>query len=391
MKIAFIGQKGIPAKLGGVEKYTEEVASRMAKLGHEVFVYARNNYTDKSIREYKGTKLIHLPSISSKNLDAISHTFFATVHAIFQNYDIIHYHSIGPTSLSFLIRIFCPRTVVISTFQCQDYMHKKWGAFARLYLRVSEYITCKVPHRTIVISKILARYAMEKYKAKTILIPNGAEIRNVPSSVYLKKWNLQRGSYIVYIGRLIRHKGVHYLINAFKSLEDQHLTRGKKLVIVGDGFHTDDYVKELKDASRGRSNIIFTGSLSGEALDEVFSHAYLFVQPSESEGLSLALLEAMGHGKAILSSDIQENMEPLNEEVALFFRSGNELDLEHKLVALINDPLWVKEMGENGKIKARREFSWDTIVRQIEQVYEDVLKQKKIKLFSKTNAKNIAA
>ena len=64
---------------------------------------------------------------------------------------------------------------------------------------------------------------------------------------YLAKWNLQKNSYILSVSRLIRHKGVHYLIEAFKNLEDKHLTRGKKLVIVGDGFHTDDYVKEIKD------------------------------------------------------------------------------------------------------------------------------------------------
>jgi glycosyltransferase involved in cell wall biosynthesis len=102
MKIAYIGQKGIPVKTGGVERYVEEVAIRMAELGHEVFVYARNNYTDKKIKKFKGVNIVNLPSISTKNLDAISHTFFASVHALFQNYDVIHYSSIGPTSLSFI-------------------------------------------------------------------------------------------------------------------------------------------------------------------------------------------------------------------------------------------------------------------------------------------------
>lgn len=394
MKIAFIGQKGIPAKLGGVERYTEEVASRMAKLGHNVFVYARRNYTDINIREYKKTKIINLPSIPTKNLDAISHTFLATVHALFCNYDIIHYHSIGPTSLSFLVKIFNPKTAIVSTFQCQDYYHKKWSGFAKAYLKISEFITCKVPDQTITISRILRDYALKKYKRKTIVIPNGTEIRKIEEFEYLKKWNLQKNSYIVYIGRLIRHKGVHYLIEAFKNAEDKHLTRGKKLVIVGDGFYTDDYVRELKDMARGRENIIFTGGQSGEALAQLFSHAYLFVQPSESEGLSLALLEAMGYGKAILSSDIKENMEPLNNETALFFRSGNVTDLEEKLVTMINDPLLIKELGKNAKEKAENEYSWDKIVSQIEAIYREVVSKKrkskfKLRKTDQTYAKNI--
>src|SRR4030042_6607900 len=105
MKIAFIGQKGIPASLGGVEKHVEEIATRMAKSDHEVFVYARHNYTDKNFKEYKGVKLIHLPNIPTKHLDAISHTFLATLHALFQKYDIIHYQAIGPTSLSWIVKL----------------------------------------------------------------------------------------------------------------------------------------------------------------------------------------------------------------------------------------------------------------------------------------------
>ena len=90
MKIAFIGQKGIPAKSGGVENHVEEVAARLAQKGHEVFVYVRNNYTEKNLEDYRGIKLVHLPSISTKHLDAISHTLFATIHALFQKYDVIH-------------------------------------------------------------------------------------------------------------------------------------------------------------------------------------------------------------------------------------------------------------------------------------------------------------
>jgi glycosyltransferase involved in cell wall biosynthesis len=183
---------------------------------------------------------------------------------------------------------------------------------------------------------------------------------------------------------------VHYLIEAFKNLEDKHLSRGKKLVIIGDGFHTDDYVKELKDMARGRENIIFTGSLSGEPLEQLFSHTYLFVQPSESEGLSLALLEAMGYGRPILSSDIKENMEPLNDETAVFFQSGNVADLEAKMAIIINNPEAAKIMGENARVKAEREYSWDRIATQIENVYIDTLTNKKnVKFKVKTDEGHI--
>ncbi len=377
MKIAFIGQKGIPAKSGGVEKHVEEITLRLAQKGHEVFVYVRNNYTPKNLNKYREIKLIHLPSISTKHLDAISHTFFATVHALFQNYDIIHYQAIGPSSLSIIPKIFKRKTAIIATYHCQDYFHKKWNWFARTCLRFGEVVTSVFPDKTIAVSKILGDYILAKFKKQAVIIPNGMNVFPTEESQYLTKWNLQKNSYILSVGRLIRHKGVHYLISAFKNLEDKHLTRGKKLVIVGDGFHTDDYVKEIKDLARGRENIIFTGSQNGEALNQLFSHSYCFVQPSESEGLSLALLEAMGYGKAIISSDIKENMQALNDEVSLSFRSGDASDLEEKLVFFINNPALVKNMGEKAMEKAWAQFSWDKIADQIEDVYKEALNKKR--------------
>ncbi|KKQ59880.1 MAG: Glycosyltransferase, group 1 family protein [Parcubacteria group bacterium GW2011_GWE2_38_18] len=77
MKIYFIGQKGIPARSGGVEKHVEDLATHLADAKHDVYVYTRPNYTPTELKEYKGIKLISLPTIRTKHLDAISHTFRA--------------------------------------------------------------------------------------------------------------------------------------------------------------------------------------------------------------------------------------------------------------------------------------------------------------------------
>ncbi len=370
MKIAFIGQKGIPAKSGGIERHVEEVAVRMAKEGHEVFVYVRNNYTPKEMATYKGVKLVHLPSISTKHLDAISHTFFASVHSLFSRYDIIHYHGIGPTVLSWIPKFFKRSSAVIATFHCQDYYHQKWGAFARLALKLGEFMTCKVPSKTIAVSKSLALFAKEKYGSQTILIPNGAEINYCEQVDAISKWNLKDKKYILSQGRLIKHKGVHYLIEAFKQLEDtSRVPNNFKLVIVGDGFHTDDYVKYLHTISKGRENIIFTGTQTGEAMEQLFSHAYLFVQPSESEGMSLSLLEAMGHGLTPLVSDIKENTDVIEED-GFSFASKSVADLRAKLAYLLSRPEEVEKIGKLAKKRIQDEFSWDSIAKKTIEVYK---------------------
>jgi glycosyltransferase involved in cell wall biosynthesis len=378
MRIAFIGQKGIPAVSGGVEKHVEELAVRMADMGHEVFVYVRNNYTDKNVENYRGVNLIHLPSISTKHLDAISHTFFATMHALFQGYDVVHYQAIGPSFLSWIIKVLKRKNILISTFHCQDYFHQKWGWFARNSLRLGEYVTCVVPDKTIAVSKELATYAKEKYGTDAAVVPNGANVDFNAASGQLSEWGLREKRYILTVGRLIKHKGVHYLIEAFKQLEDTgKLPNNFKLVIVGDGFHTDDYVKYLKTISEGRSNIIFTGNQRGENLSQLFSHAYLFVQPSEYEGLSIALLEAMGYGLAPLVSDIKENLGAV-EETGISFKVKDVQDLRDKLAYLMNRPDEIERLGKIAKERVAQEYSWDSIAKKTINVYREALIKKDI-------------
>jgi len=378
MKIAFIGQKGIPAKFGGVETHAQELAVRLVGLGNEVFVYVRDNYTDEKIKEYKGVKLIHLPSIATKNLDAISHTFLATVHALFCDYDVIHYHAVGPSSLSWMIKIFKPKTVLVATFHCQDYLHKKWSAFARAYLHFGERMANIIPDKTIVVSKSLKKYADGKYHNNSVFIPNGADIKNNEDASELVRWDIRKKKYILSMGRLVKHKGVHYLIEAFKQLEDTNrLPNNFKLVIVGAGSFTDDYVRYLKTISQDRSSIIFTGNQTGDALSQLLSNAYLFVQPSESEGLSIALLEAMGCGTAPLVSDIAENIEAIGDAGFSFSNKSVE-SLRDKLAYLLNKPEEVEGMEERSQERVSKEFSWKSITKKTNQLYRELREKKDI-------------
>jgi glycosyltransferase involved in cell wall biosynthesis len=366
MKIAFIGQKGIPAKNGGVERYVESLATNLADLGQEVLVYNRRDYADKNV--YKNIELVSLPALRSKHLEAISHTFLACLDVIRRPVDIIHFQSIGPASLIWLVKIFKPKTPIIFTFHCQDYYHQKWGFFARLYLRLGEKIGCALADQIITISKELTEYVIREYRRTPIYIPNGADLRDKVEAQEIKKWGLSDGNYITYIGRLVRHKGVHYLINAYRQI-----TTDKKLVIVGDGAYTDDYVKELRQAATDNKNIVFTGNQSGRALAELYSNAYLFVQPSESEGLSIALLEAMGYKTACLASDIRANLEALGS-AGLTFINTNTDDLRDKIKLTLSDPSLVAAKAAAGYERVKSYFNWSDITRRVLEVYNEARK-----------------
>lgn len=374
MKIAFIGQKGIPTRSGGVERHVEKLSVELRRLGHDVTVYTRPHYTPKAKTSFQGVRLISLPSIRTKHLDAISHTLLATLHALFQDYDVIHYQSIGPSVLSFIPRIFKPSVRVIATFHSRDYFHKKWGSAAQLCLKAAEFFTCHIPERTIAVSEHLARYAKSFYGCEAIAIPNGAEVTPVDRPDILSQYGLRPGQYCFSASRLVEHKGIHYLIKAFMELEDTtKLPNNYKLVITGTHANTPDYEEYLKVMAAGRSTIIFTGELSGEPLMALFTHAGIFVQPSEDEGLSVALLEAMAFGLPTIVSSIPANVELARGGAGAIFENKSVESLKQELAYYVNRPDEGAKLGATAKERIETHYSWKAIAAKTVEVYEDAL------------------
>ncbi|MDD5341316.1 MAG: glycosyltransferase family 4 protein [Patescibacteria group bacterium] len=380
MKIYFIGQKGIPAIYGGVERHVEELSTRLAKEGHEVFVYCRDHYTPENLNNYKGVNLIHLPTIKTKHLDAIVHTLLASLDVLKRDVDIIHYHAIGPSSLLWIPRLLKRKAKIVSTFHSDDRKHQKWGILARLCLGLGAYISVKWPHKTIAVSKYQSDVHGKEFNGELDYIPNGVPaVEKVGSNLITKNWGLEANDYIVAVSRLIKHKGLHYLIRAYQMLKTD-----KKLVIVGDANYTDDYFKHLKFLAGDNKNIIFTGNQSGQTLAELYSNAYLFVQPSEAEGLSIALLEAMSYGKAVLVSDIEPNREAVSD-IGMTFRTKSISDLSQKLNYLLNHPEIVEVMGSELRERVALEYNWENVTRKTIALYKSILeKPEKIDLAIQT-------
>ncbi len=374
MKIAFIGQKGIPAKSGGVEKHVEQIATRLAAQGHEVTAYVRAHYVPVDCTEYQGVRLVHTAGIASKYLDALTHTFTATLHALRADYDVIHFHSIGPSIFAFLPRLIKSRTRVIATFHSRDYFHKKWNGFARIFLRFAEWAICVVPERTIVISETLRDYAENTYNKNFDFIPNGAEVSKESDPELLKYWGLKPGRYLLIQGRLVAHKGVHYAVKAFQELERTgRLPNNFKLAIVGGSAHTDEYVQYLKVLTENSENILMLGEQTGLAMSTLWNNAALFIQPSEDEGLSLSLLEAMGHGLMPIVSSIPANLEAIQNGAGISFQSRSVEDLTKTLAYYLANEGERNAVAKRAQERAEEVYSWDAIADRTYKVYKEAV------------------
>lgn len=367
MRIAMLGLKGIPVGDygGGIERHVEELAERLARRKHRVFVYVRSyTLTKRQPRTWRGIHLIPLPTIQRKNIETIIHTFLATLHVLFMPVQVVHYHGVGPATLAWIPRIFKPGARVIVTFHSIDRFHKKWGVFARWYLGFGEWAATHFPHKTIVVSHTLQVYVHRRYKTPGVFIPNGVEIRTVRRGDKLAQFKLRRGGYLLTVARLVKHKGIHYLIQAFRGIKTD-----KKLVIVGAPSFTDDYAEYLAKLAADDPRIIFTGFQSGETLAQLFAHAYFYAHPSEAEGLSVTILEAMAYGSAVLISNIPENLETIDHS-GFSFETRNVLDLRKKIVDLLANPNRVRERARKGREFVRRKFNWEQIVKETERVYQ---------------------
>ena len=362
VRVAFIGGRGVISKYSGIESYYEQAGRELVQMGHEVTVYCRSYFTP-AMKQHNGMRVLRLPTIRSKHLETVIHTILSTLHATFSRYDVVHYHALGPALFSFIPRLAGKKTVV--TVQGLDWQRKKWGWMASRVLRWGEAAAVALPNATMVVSKTLQQYYWSKHKRPTSFIPNGAAILPRSGSTRLAQWGLSPENYVLFLGRFSPEKNCHLLITAFESLSTE-----MKLVLAGGSSYSDGYAQSLQQHQSERVRLL--PWVSGGDLEELLSNAALFVLPSDLEGLSLALLDAMAAGVCVLTSDVPENKEVV-AGAGFTFRRGNQFDLARMLNLLIRNPGFRHEAGAKGLQRIQSQYLWPDIARSIEDVYYDIL------------------
>lgn len=362
LRIAFIGGRGVISKYSGIESYYEEVGKRLAEMGHEVTVYCRTHFTP-ALAGYNGMRLVRIPTIRSKHLETAVHTFLSTAHALTQRYDVVHYHALGPALFSFIPRLCGTKTVV--TVQGLDWQRKKWGRVASAVLRLGERASATLPDKTMVVSQTLQSHYGEIHGFDPVYVPNGGVLRDRVEPSQILAWDLKPEQYILFMGRFSPEKGCHLLVSAFEQIQGE-----LKLVMAVWASYCDDYSLELRTHASERIRML--GWVSGAVLDELLTNAMIFVLPSDIEGLSLALLDAMGAGLCVLTSDVPENREVV-EGTGFTFRCGNVEDLRDRLRFLISNPAVRHAAGRAARKRIEKQYQWQRIASEVEKVYLETL------------------
>lgn len=358
------GQKRIPSREGGVEIVVEELCTRMVAQGYNVTCYNRgghhvsgSEFDSKRLKEYKGIRLKTVPTIEKKGLAAVSSSFFAALCCAFGKYDIVHIHAEGPAFFAWIPKLLGKKVIV--TIHGLDWQREKWKAgFGAKFIRQGERNAVKYADEIIVLSKGVQDYFEKTYGRKTVFIPNGVNRpKKQKAELITEKYGLEKDSYILFLGRLVPEKGIKYLIEAFKQVDTD-----KELVIAGGSSDTSEFENEIKELDKEDKRILFTGFVQGQELEELYSNAYVYVLPSDLEGMPLSLLEAMSYGNCCLVSDIPECVDVV-EDKALIFQKSDVNSLYTKLVDICCNSSKVKSFKCTAEEFVCNKYSWNKIVK----------------------------
>ncbi len=362
MKIAIVGTRGIPANYGGFETFAEELSTRLVERGHEVTVYGRSNNVRHASGVYRGVRLVILPTIPTKHLDTVAHTFLSVFHALFSDYDVILMCNAANAIFSIVPRLGgIPVALNVDGIERK---RRKWGVAGRIHYRVSEHMASVLPTVAVTDAGVIEDYYLNRHDTPSVMIAYGADCRRQESTEFIRTLGLEPRKYLFYVSRLEPENNAHLVIEAYGKVETS-----MPLVIVGDAPYAAGYIRHLKSIADDR--VQFLGAIYGDRCLELRSHAYLSFQATEVGGTHPALLEAMGAGNCILAKDTPEHREVL-DSAGLYFKDST--DLADLLRQALSDPIPIARYRKRTRSRVQKRYSWETVTRQYEDLFSEIVK-----------------
>ena len=365
MRIALLGTRGIPASYSGFETCVEQLGQRLAQRGHEVTVYCRSHHITYEGTQYKGMRLVKLPTIANKYLDTIVHSLLSSVHALALRYDVALYFIAGNSPVTWIPRLVGTKTIL--NVDGLDWKREKWPALAKKYIQFAESLATKLPNAYLTDSRVVQGYYRERYNNEPPYIPYGSEVDILPPGETLERYGLKPKQYVLFVGRLVPENCAHHLVEAFQGLDTD-----LKCVIVGDAAYAQEYIASLKASARGDPRIAFTGYVFGKGYHELGSNAAIFVETSGVGGTHPALTEAMAFGNCVITHNTPENLETIGDAGLAYDGKTGADSLRQILQGLLDDAALVEAYRQRARHRAQTHYTWDAVTDAYERLFQKV-------------------
>ena len=350
----------------GFETAFGEIAPRLVEAGYDVTIYCRASHYPKELRvdEHKGVKLKYVPSPGGKNLSGLAATTFATLHTLtIGRYDLLFFVNVGMGHHAALCRILGGK--VVMNVDGLDWMRAKWGPLARLYFRTAARSAIRFCNRLITDAEAMRRIYLEEFHKATTMIAYGAYVESSQNPAAVRQFGVEPDEYYLIASRLIPENHADLIMRAFLECGTR-----KKLLIAGGANYDSPFHRELR--AMATDNVIFTGHIHDQSLiKELHCNCFAYVHGHSVGGTNPSLLKAMGYGNCILALDTVFNREVL-ADTGLFF-SKDPRDLARLMGRVESEPELVDDLRAKAPRRVQREYSWDRIGEQYDQLFREVL------------------
>ncbi len=364
MKVAIIGTRGYPYVYGGFETFVKELGERLVKKDVEVHIYCQRDLFKEKPKQLNGIYLHYIPTVQTKSLNQIIHSFLSIVHATCSTADIILVVNLAAGPMGWIPKITGKKTMM--NVDGLEWMRPKWKGLGARYFKFAAKLATKLYDVIITDAEAMRNVYLKEFGTDSKVIAYGApEFKKADESL-LSRFNLLPDEYYLIVGRLIPDNNADLVVKAFSEANSS-----KKLVIVGDVPYRDKFAEDLKKYEA--ANIHFVGYVrDSNELMALYQNCFVYVHGHKYGGTNPAMLKAMSNNCAILALNTEFNREMLqNGEFGVFFDESQQSVIE-TMEKLESDPLLVQSLKEKVANGLTDKYNWDSVTESYRSVMDDL-------------------
>jgi len=366
MKIAILGSRGYPYVYSGYETFVKEISERFVSKGIDVTVYCHKNLFNSYPSNVNGVNLIYINTVEKKSFSQLIHTFQSMVHACFQYYDIILVVNSANGPFGVISKVFRKKTAI--NVDGLEWLRPKWKGMGSKYFYWASKLSTILYDEIINDSEAMADFYKKEFNADSTVIAYGANIRYSEKPELIKKWDLDKNSYYLIVGRLIPDNNSDLIVKEFEKSKSN-----KKLVIVGDVPYKDKYAAKIKSTKDKR--IIFTGYVTDQdELAELYHNCFVYFHGHEFGGTNPTMLKALAYGCAILTLDTVFTREMLDDgKYGIYFtkEEGHLRSIIEEVECKVDEIIKMRNMSRQ---RIEEKYTWEKITNQYIDLFNRMIK-----------------
>jgi len=362
LKISIIGSRGYPYVYSGYETLIKELSERLVARGCEVTVYCHRNLFNKKPALVKGIKLVYVPTIESKSLSQLIHSFLSMCHAVTSDADVIFAVNAANGPFGLISKIFRKPTAI--NVDGLEWLRPKWKGLGAKYFKIAARLSTILFDQIINDSDEMRKVYLNMFKKDSVVIAYGATVIKSEELSLIKQWPITPEEYYLVVGRMIPDNNADIIVKGFLASNSI-----KKMVVVGDVFYRDNYADKLKALKDER--LIFTGYVNdSDVLAALYHHSYMYVHGHEFGGTNPTMIKAMAYGCGILALNTVFNKEMLNNDSYGIYFDKNQEAVRQQINYADQHPYKIKQLRQKSQLGITDKYNWGCITDQYLEVFK---------------------